>query len=246
MMLDIKERLIVALDVATSDEALALVDQLTGVVGYFKIGMQLYYACGNRLIKEITDRGGKIFLDLKLHDIPNTVHQAAKVIAGLGVSMTNFHVAGGSEMLTRAVAGLNTSPTPTLALGVTVLTSLDNSNLTELGIKVPVAKTVASWSSIAQNSGCQGVVCSPQEIKIVKEQCGAGFLTVTPGIRPSWSTKDDQKRITTPYDAIKQGGDYIVIGRPIRTAAQPRQAAMRIVEEMLEGYIAFEKQKKEI
>ncbi|QOR35676.1 orotidine-5'-phosphate decarboxylase [Clostridium sp. 'deep sea'] len=237
--MSIKERLIVALDVNNKEEAFKLVDELYDVVGYFKIGMQLYYSCGNELVTAILERGGKVFLDLKLHDIPNTVYQASRVIAGLGVSMTNFHAGGGSEMITKAVEGLKTVSTPPLALAVTVLTSLDETNLSELGINNNVATTVMNWAELAKENGCNGVVCSPKEIELVKRSCGKDFITVTPGIRPAWSVKNDQKRITTPYDAMLQGGDYIVIGRPIRSAENPREAALKIVAEMQEGYQAY-------
>ena len=241
MINPIRERLILALDVDTKDEALKLVAELHDVVGYFKIGMQLYYSCGNELIKEIHAIGGKIFLDLKLHDIPNTVYHAAKVISRQGVEMTNFHAGGGKEMLSKAVSGLTEgSSNPPLALAVTVLTSLDDANLNNLGISTSVSETVANWADLAKASGCNGVVCSPMEISLVKERCGQDFVTVTPGIRPAWSVKNDQKRITTPYDALAQGGDYIVIGRPIRTAENPREAAMKIVDEMAQGYAAFQ------
>jgi len=241
MTSEIRNRLILALDVDTKEQALKLVDELYDVVGYFKVGMQLYYSCGNDLIKAIHDRGGKIFLDLKLHDIPNTVYHAAKVIAGLDVGMTNFHAAGGSEMLRKAVEGLQAgAPTsPPLSLAVTVLTSLDDDNLTQLGLNTSVSETVVNWARLAQKNGCTGVVCSPQEIELVKSQCGKDFVTVTPGIRPSWSVKNDQKRITTPFDAMASGGDYIVIGRPIRDAKDPRAAAMLVLDEMEKGFMTF-------
>jgi len=239
----IKEKLILALDVDTENEAVSIVEELHDLIGYFKVGMQLYYSCGNSLIEKIHDLGGKVFLDLKLHDIPNTVQNGARVLANLGVEMTNFHATGGPEMLSRAASGLkesNQTNSP-IGLAVTILTSLSKEDLDKIGISKDVKNAVKDLALLTKEAGLKGVVCSPQEIKIVKETCGDDFLTVTPGIRPSWSVKNDQKRITTPYQAIKDGGDYLVIGRPIRNADNRREAAQLVLEEMEKGYSDFMK-----
>jgi len=234
----VKDRLILALDVDTEKEALKIVEELHDLVGYFKIGMQLYYSCGNSLIKKIHSLRGKVFLDLKLHDIPNTVQNGARVLADLGVEMTNFHATGGKEMLKRAALGLAESKREKnpIGLAVTILTSLGKEDLDQIGISKDVKYAVRDLALMTQKAGLNGVVCSPQEILIVKEACGNDFLTITPGIRPSWSVKNDQKRITTPYQAMKDGGDYLVIGRPIRNANNRREAAKLVLDEMEKGY----------
>lgn len=229
-----KEKIILALDVSSQTEALQLVEELHDLVGYFKIGMQLYYSCGNALVREIIARGGRVFLDLKLHDIPNTVYHAARELSSLGVAMTNFHASGGGAMLLAAVQGLaDGSSARPLALGVTVLTSLSDAALQqELGIPLAAEELVVQWAKLCQQQGCDGVVCSPREIQAVKQACGPEFITVTPGIRPVWAAKNDQHRIMTPAQAIKAGTDYMVIGRPIRAADNPRAAAERILKEV--------------
>ncbi|MFP4457347.1 MAG: orotidine-5'-phosphate decarboxylase [Clostridia bacterium] len=235
---NLRERLILALDVDSEREALEIVEDLHDLIGYFKIGMQLYYSVGNSLIEKIHYLGGKVFLDLKLHDIPNTVQNGARVLANLGVEMTNFHATGGPQMLKSASLGLKEAEVekPPIGIAVTILTSLSKDDLKEIGIKEEVKQSVRNLAIMTKKAGLAGVVCSPQEIKIVKEACGEDFLTITPGIRPSWSVKNDQKRITTPYQAIKDGGDYLVIGRPIRNAENRREAAKLVLEEMKNGY----------
>ena len=243
-MKNINERLILALDVDTEKEALEIVEELADLIGYFKIGMQLYYSCGNELVEKIQQLGGNVFLDLKMHDIPNTVYNGARVVSKLGVKITNFHASGGLEMLSKAAQGLSENPSQqTIGIAVTVLTSLSNSDLDDLGIENNVDTTVKRWALLTKKAGLKGVVCSPQEIKLVKQACGDDFLTITPGIRPKWSVKNDQKRITTPYDAIKSGGDYLVIGRPIRAAEDRREATKRILEEMNQGLIDYKKER---
>lgn len=233
----LRERLILALDVDTENEALEIVSELHDLIGYFKIGMQLYYSAGNSLIERIHTLGGKVFLDLKLHDIPNTVQNGARVLANLGVEMTNFHATGGPTMLKSASVGLKESnaEAPPIGIAVTILTSLSKNDLEKIGMKDKVKESVKQLAIMTKEAGLKGVVCSPQEIKIVKEACGEDFLTITPGIRPTWSVKNDQKRITTPYQAMKDGGDYLVIGRPIRNADNRREAARLVLEEMENG-----------
>ncbi len=241
----INERLILALDVDTEEEAIEIVTELSDLIGYFKIGMQLYYSCGNSLVEKIIDLGGNVFLDLKMHDIPNTVFNGARVVSKLGVKMTNFHASGGFEMMQMAAKGLSTpsDSSPPIGIAVTVLTSLNENDLTELGIKASVNDTVKKWALLTKRAGLKGIVCSPKEISLVKEACGEDFITVTPGIRPRWSTDDDQKRITTPYDAIKAGGDYLVIGRPIRAAENRRDATKKVLTEMQQGLDDYRKER---
>ena len=234
-------RIILALDVDTEKQALDLAQDLTGYVGAFKVGMQLFYSAGPKIVSKINDLGGKVFLDLKLHDIPNTTGAAARVLTRMQCLMFNVHAAGGREMMTRVCddvkdESLKNGITKPIILAVTVLTSISETELERdmLISDLTVAQAVAEWARTAQESGMNGVVCSPQEISVIREGCGQDFVIVTPGIRPVWSSADDQKRITTPRQALDMGADYMVIGRPITGAARPREAALRIVEE-LEG-----------
>ncbi|HHV77019.1 MAG TPA: orotidine-5'-phosphate decarboxylase [Syntrophothermus lipocalidus] len=232
------ERLIVALDVDTEEEALSLVDELRDVVGVFKIGMQLFDSAGPDIVRKITRAGGRVFVDLKFHDIPNTVSAAARIITRLGAYMFNVHVAGGREMMRQtAKATLEEAGclgiSPPRVLGVTVLTSISEQQLREdLKIQLGMEELVVEWALMARECGLSGVVASPHEIAAIREACGPGFLIVTPGIRPVWADKDDQQRITTPAQAIQLGADYIVIGRPILRGKNRREAAMRIIEEL--------------
>jgi len=231
----VKDKLIFALDVPTRDEALALVEQLHEHVGVFKIGLQLFTAVGPAIIREVMATGAKVFYDSKFHDIPNTVAGAAAEAAKLGLFMFNVHAAGGWKMMAaaaQAAAAVSPSNRP-LILGVTVLTSLDEEALKqELQVEAPLAAHVLHLAQLAQQAGLDGVVASPQEIGLVREACGPGFLMVTPGVRPAWAAADDQARLTTPAEALRAGADYLVIGRPIRAAPDPAAAAQRILEEM--------------
>ena len=236
-----KDRIILALDVDTETQALSLVEQLSPTISVFKVGMQLYNSCGPQIVEKINQSGGKVFVDLKFHDIPNTVAAAGKVLTRLGCYMFNVHAAGGREMMNQLVKGvreeaeLNNS-SPPLTLAVTVLTSISQNQLeNDMFIKdKSVEETVVGWARMAQECGINGVVCSPQEIIAIRNACGKDFKIVTPGIRPSWSAANDQKRITTPKEALAMGADYMVIGRPITAADHPKSAALRIIEE-LEG-----------
>lgn len=240
-MLPAKERLIVALDVDSIEEALGLVQRLQDHVGVFKVGMQLFNSEGPDVVRRIQDAGGKVFLDLKLHDIPNTVGQASAVLTRQRVFMFNVHTAGGSEMMKKAVqmtrqeafgAGI---PLP-LVIGVTVLTSINQAILeNEMGVARSVEVQVVRWAKLAKESGLNGVVASPQEIRAIRAACGIDFLIVTPGVRPAWAAVNDQKRVMTPREAVEAGASYLVVGRPITGAADPVEAAQRIVEEMEEG-----------
>ena len=226
------ERIIVALDVGDEATALNIVEELLPEVTQFKVGMELFYAAGADFLRRLHDEGARVFLDLKLHDIPNTVAGAARVLSGTGVWMTNLHASGGPEMMKAAREALP----DTRLLAVTVLTSLDQQIADEfLGMRGDIQTTVVSWAKGAQDAGLDGVVCSPQEIEGVRDATGDDFLIVTPGIRPTWSVRaDDQRRITPPAVAISRGADYLVIGRPI-TGAEDRTAAVRRIKDELEG-----------
>ena len=223
---------IIALDFPTREEALGFLDQFpAGEKPFVKIGMELFYAEGPQMVREIKSRGHRIFLDLKLHDIPNTVGRAMAVLSRLDVDMVNLHASGASAMMRAALEGL-TRPDGTrpILIAVTQLTSTDTATLkNELLIDTPMAETVMAYAKNAADSGLDGVVCSPLEAALVKEQCGESFLTVTPGIRFADSTVGDQKRIMTPEKAGRSGCDYIVVGRPITQAADPVDAYRRAV-----------------
>ncbi|MBU5627775.1 orotidine-5'-phosphate decarboxylase [Oscillibacter sp. MSJ-2] len=227
---------IIALDFPDRKEALAFLDQFpAGEKPFVKIGMELFYAEGPDMVREIKARGHRIFLDLKLHDIPNTVRRAMAVLSRLDVDMVNLHAAGASEMMKGALEGL-TRPDGTrpLLIAVTQLTSTDEAALkNELLIDVPMAETVMRYAKNAADSGLDGVVCSPLEAALVKERCGAGFVTVTPGIRFADSEAGDQKRIMTPERAARSGCDFIVVGRPITKASDPVAAYRRAVADFL-------------
>ncbi len=234
-----QDRIVLALDVDTEERALQLVQDLKDYVGVFKVGMQLFNSIGPRIVENINELGGQVFVDLKLHDIPNTVSAAGRVLTRLNCYMLNVHAAGGREMMKKlteevaAEAARQGIKTP-LTLAVTVLTSISQPDLEkDMFIKdIKLEELVVNWALMAKESGISGVVCSPQEIKAIREACGADFKIVTPGIRPAWSEKNDQKRITTPSEAIALGADYIVIGRPITGAADPVEAAHKIIQEL--------------
>ncbi len=238
-------RIIVALDVPTLDEALALVDQLHPYVGGFKVGLELCTAVGvPRVVETISKAGGQVFLDLKFKDIPNTVAGAMRAVAtscGDKVHMLTLHTDGGRAMLQAAVDAAHTTASHArpLLLGVTVLTSIDADTLTtELGIPRSVSEHVRHLALLAQQAGLDGVVASPNEAPLIKAACGDSFLVVTPGVRPHWAATGDQRRVTTPAQAVQTGADYLVIGRPITAAPSeqggPVAAAKRIVQEIEE------------
>ncbi|WP_294852599.1 orotidine-5'-phosphate decarboxylase [uncultured Oscillibacter sp.] len=228
--------IIIALDFPSGAEALAFLDRFpAGEKPYVKIGMELFYAEGPDMVREIKDRGHKIFLDLKLHDIPNTVKRAMGVLSRLDVDMVNLHAAGASEMMRAALEGL-TRPDGTrpLLIAVTQLTSTDPGTLkNELLIDLPMEETVLSYAKNAAASGLDGVVCSPLEAAGVKAACGESFLTVTPGVRFADGDAGDQKRVMTPERAGTSGCDYLVMGRPITQAEDPVAAYRRAVREFL-------------
>lgn len=233
-----KDRLIVALDVPDLAAADALLRRLDGVASTFKIGMELYYAAGPAAVELVHRRGGRVFLDLKLHDIPNTVAGAARSIAGLGVWMFNLHASGGQAMLRAGVEAARgraaqLGQAPPLAIAVTVLTSLDEAALSgEVGVRWPLGETVSRWAALSQAAGCDGVVASPAEVGRIRSRCGPAFLTVTPGVRPAGAAPGDQRRVMTPAEAIRAGASYLVVGRPITGAPDPAAAATAVLAEM--------------
>ena len=226
---------IIALDFENRERTLSFLDRFTGRKPYVKIGMELFYSEGPDIVREIKARGHRIFLDLKLYDIPNTVQKAMRILSKLDVDMTNLHAAGTIAMMQAAKEGL-TKPDGTCAklLAVTQLTSTDEQRMRdELLINATMQETVAHYAQNAQKAGLNGVVCSPLEVKLVKEACGPDFLTVTPGIRFADSAADDQRRVMTPAKAREGGSDYIVVGRPITAAPDPVAAWERCVQEFL-------------
>ncbi|MFV0413544.1 MAG: orotidine-5'-phosphate decarboxylase [Oscillospiraceae bacterium] len=229
-----KKDVIIACDFATKQDTLAFLGQFTGQKPFVKIGMELFYGEGPDIVREIKARGHKIFLDLKLHDIPNTVHKAMKNLAGLGVDMTNLHAGGGTAMMRAALEGFGEGAAGSRALliAVTQLTSTSREVMNgELLVPGEVEAVVAAYAANAKAAGLDGVVCSPLEAGVVKARCGSEFLTVTPGIRYPEGEKGDQSRVTTPADAAKIGSDYIVVGRPITAAANPVQAYLRCLQD---------------
>ena len=226
---------IVACDFASAEQTFAFLDRFTGRKPFVKIGMELFYAEGPAIVREIKCRGHQIFLDLKLHDIPNTVKKAMAVLRDLDVDITNLHAAGTVPMMEAALEGL-TRPDGTrpLLIAVTQLTSTDQAAMErDLWIEKPLDQVVMHYAENARKAGLDGVVCSPLEAGKVHEVCGAGFLTVTPGVRFADGDRGDQKRVMTPAEAKKVGSDYIVVGRPITGAADPVAAWQRCVEEFV-------------
>lgn len=234
-----KDRIIIALDVKDKDEAAKVVSGLKDA-RTFKVGLELFTAEGPALFKKLKVLRKDIFLDLKLHDIPNTVAGAARSAVRHGVQMMTVHTSGGREMMARAVAAARETAeaeklSRPLLLGVTVLTSMKAAELDEIGMNPDVAAQVLRLAGLAKAAGMDGVVCSPQEIEIIGKEFGRELLVVTPGIRPAWAAAQDQKRIMTPAEAVAKGADYLVIGRPITGAPSPAEAFLRIVEELAQS-----------
>ncbi|WP_240413776.1 orotidine-5'-phosphate decarboxylase [Paenibacillus periandrae] len=233
----VAERIMVALDYAEAGQARQLVEALQGIPCYMKVGMQLFYSAGPQFVLSLKEQGYKVFLDLKMHDIPNTVKGGSESITRLGVDMFNVHVAGGKYMLESAMEGVDKalkSGTHALAhplvIGVTQLTSTSQQVMNEeIGLAGSVEAAVLRYAALAQSAGLAGVVASPLEVVRIKEACGSGFVTVTPGIRPAGSDIGDQSRVLTPAEAFAQGTDFIVIGRPITAAQDPRGALESII-----------------
>ena len=232
-------KLIVALDMNSREEALELVEEIRDKVGVFKVGLELFNASGPQIIHEIQSLGVRVFYDAKFHDIPNTVSQAVSVATRLGVWMINVHCAGGLEMLRAARESVihtakELNQSPPLLIGVTLLTSIQEKILhDELGIPGTIESTVLRYARLAKEAGLDGVVCSGHEIVVLRKEFGKDFCLVVPGIRPSWSVQtSDQKRIMTPKQAIDAGADYLVIGRPITQSPDPIEAVTKILEEI--------------
>ena len=227
---------IIACDFDSAEKTFAFLDRFTGKKPFVKIGMELYYAEGPSIVREIKKRGHKIFLDLKLHDIPNTVKKSMAVLSGLDVDMTNLHAAGTKRMMEAAIEGL-TRPDGTrpMLIAVTQLTSTDQESMeNDLLIKEPIDQVVMHYASCAKEAGLDGVVCSPLEAGKVHDRCGSDFVTVTPGVRFADGDIGDQKRVMTPAEAKKIGSDYIVVGRPITAAEDPVAAYRRCVAEFVD------------
>ncbi len=224
------DRLIVALDQPTLDAALGLVDRLSGLVARFKVGLELFSAAGPRAVEAVQARGGRVFLDLKFHDIPETVRRAAAAGAASGAELITVHAAGGSRMLVAAVEGAGGAAK---VLAVTALTSVDAAELARVGtVTNDLEQLVLQRAQVAREAGCDGVVASPLEAALLRAAFGPGFLIITPGIRSATSPSDDQRRTATAGEAIARGADAVVVGRPIRDAADPRGAAAALLAEL--------------
>jgi orotidine-5'-phosphate decarboxylase len=233
-----KEKIIVALDVSGADAAVRLAEKLHGHVGMYKVGKELFTAEGPRVVGDLLARGERVFLDLKFHDIPNTVQGAAQQAGMLGVSLLTVHASGGRKMMAAAVEGVRAAAKatgaarPARVLAVTALTSLSAEDLAEVGFLGSPEQVVVRLARLAQTAGVDGVVASPREIAAIRQACGPEFLIVTPGIRPATGATDDQARTATPESAIRAGADYLVTGRPITGAPDPAAAADAIAAEM--------------
>ncbi len=232
-----RKKVIFALDVNGIDEIERWSELLADRVGMFKVGKELFTSCGPEAVSTVQRYGGKLFLDLKYHDIPNTVAKASIEAGRLGVQFIDMHALGGAEMMNTASVAVRKEfgdERPKM-LAITILTSSTAETLRQVGIDLPVDRMVVRLAKLAQESGMDGVVSSPLEIKMIREACGPDFLIVTPGVRPTFAAADDQKRIMTPAEAVKAGADFLVIGRPISKAADPAMAARMIVDEIAAG-----------
>ncbi|MCL5289851.1 MAG: orotidine-5'-phosphate decarboxylase [Eubacteriales bacterium] len=233
-----KNPLIVALDFDSKDKALEMVKKLAPHAGGFKVGMQLYYSAGPDCVRALKEAGANLFVDLKLHDIPNTVAGASRALTRLGASIFNVHAAGGMAMMLAAVEASGEEAAKLgrrrpLVTAVTVLTSIGQDAFSrEVGFPCAIRERVVAWASLARDAGLDGVVASPQEIGAIREACGPGFAIITPGVRPAGAAAGDQKRVMTPGEAVRLGADYLVVGRPITNAPDPVEAALAILEEM--------------
>ncbi len=231
-----RAKVIFALDVDSFTEAQRWVALLSAHVGMFKVGKQLFTAHGPDIVRMIENSGGEVFLDLKYHDIPNTVAMASLEAARLGAKLFNLHALGGYEMMARTVEALEKEfrgKTRGKVLAVTILTSSNEQTLRDVGIEYPVQEMVVRLARLAHKAGIDGVVASPLEVPLIREACGRNFLIVTPGVRPVFAATDDQKRVMTPADAVQAGADYLVIGRPISAATDPVQASEFIIDEIM-------------
>lgn len=221
-------KIIIALDYSSPAPALVLAEQLNPALCRLKVGKELFTACGPALLEKLMQRGFEIFLDLKFHDIPNTTAQACKAAASLGVWMVNVHALGGRKMLQAARAAIPSHAQAPKLIAVTMLTSMGQEDLLDIGIAATPAEMVLRLATLTRDCGLDGVVCSAQEASLLRQHCGADFCLVTPGIRPAQASLDDQSRVMTPLAAIQAGASYLVIGRPITQAADPLQALLEI------------------
>lgn len=231
-MLAARDRLIVALDVSSAAQACQIVQSIGEAASTYKVGKQLFTAEGPQMVRDLISSGRKVFLDLKFHDIPNTVAGAVQSASALGVSMLTVHALGGSKMLKAAAEAASQSTAKPMVLAVTVLTSLSDADLQELGIASSVATQVLRLGALARNAGCGGLVASALEAAQLRRELGGGFAIVTPGVRPSGAAAEDQARVVTPRDAIAAGTTHLVVGRPILEAADPAKAAEAIMQEI--------------
>jgi orotidine-5'-phosphate decarboxylase len=227
-----RDKLIVALDVADAEKARALVRELGESVSFYKVGKELFTAVGPSIVRDLVADGKKIFLDLKFHDIPNTVASAVRAAASLGVSLLTVHASGGSKMLRAAAEAAVQSANKPVVLAVTVLTSMSAADLEEVGVIGSVEAQVLRLAGLAINAGCGGIVSSAQEAVQLRRSLGTGFTLVTPGIRPAGGAAADQVRVVTPEDAMRAGANYLVVGRPITAADHPAEAAHTIIEQI--------------
>ena len=223
-----RDRLVVALDLSSRDEIFSIVDELEGIAGVFKIGLQAFIHNGPEIMRELVARGERVFLDLKIHDIPNTAKHAVAAASSLGASMITVHAAGGDAMLRACAESAGAS----LLLGVTVLTSMDEADLLRVGFGGTVVSNAVHLAQLVRVCGLRGAVASPREIAAIREACGAGFVILTPGIRAAGSDAGDQRRTMSAREAIDAGADYIVVGRPITAAKNRRDAALRILDSL--------------
>lgn len=230
-----RERLIVALDVPHASSAIDLVNQLESTCKWFKVGLELFIGAGPAVVEQIVARGHSVFLDLKLHDIPNTVAGAVRSAAGLGVRMLTLHASGGPAMMAAARAALEGVPDAPELLAVTVLTSMDSAELNRVGLERSPAEQAALLARLGRDAGIRGFVCSPQEVASLRELTGPEGVLVIPGIRPAGAAIGDQKRVASPAEALRLGANFLVVGRPITRAPNPAEAAKAILEEMVEG-----------
>ena len=239
VVVEARDRLIVALDVPTGEQALALVDQLQGCCRWFKVGLELFLSAGSSIIQELRQRGFSVFLDLKFHDIPNTVAAAVRSVSRFGAEFLTVHACGGPAMLQAAAEAAASIPHSPRLLAVTVLTSIDQSQLTATGVPAAPADQALLLAKMAIASGLSGLVCSPEEAAAIRAclpETNLGAVLVTPGIRPAGAGKGDQKRIATPAAALAAGADYLVVGRPITQAQDPAAVATAILEEMTRSF----------
>lgn len=235
--MDARDRLICALDFPTFDEAKALVEELGDAVTFYKVGMELFYGAGPDIIRYLKEKDKKVFLDLKLQDIPNTVAHSLAVLTWLGADIMNVHAVGGSKMMAEGMKAVKEAaaelgrPAPKL-IAVTVLTSMDEAQWKPLNYARPIGEEVLDLAALTKESGLDGVVASPREAAGIRERCGKDFLIVTPGVRPAWAASNDQSRIATPAAAIGNGSTHLVVGRPITRADNKQEAVRKILEEM--------------